>query len=308
MIKPAIIVHGGAWDIPYDEHRAHRNGCRIAVVAGYKILAGGGSALDAVEAAVIILEDDPAFDAGTGSHLNRAGGIQLDAGMMDGNTLQVGAVAAIENVKNPIKAARKLLTGKHNMFVGSGATEWARRAGIPLVEPETMVVPREQKRYEQSLKDGPPQIDGAFRRPDGTVGAVAIDQNGNLAAATSTGGTLFKPAGRVGDSPLPGCGYFADNQSAAVSSTGHGESIIRIQLARTAADFSKSMASTESGQDRFLAKRAAHSAIDTLANRVDGRGGLIMVDRLGRIGFAYNTPHLARAFLRKGMPEPNVEI
>jgi len=132
-MKPAIIVHGGAWDIPKDEHHAHKNGCRQAALAGFQVLLGGGSALDAVEAAVVILEDDPAFDAGTGSHLNRAGVAQLDAGIMDGATLQVGAVAAIEQIKNPIKVARQLLAGDHNMFAGSGATEWARRAGIPLV-------------------------------------------------------------------------------------------------------------------------------------------------------------------------------
>jgi beta-aspartyl-peptidase (threonine type) len=307
-MKPAIIVHGGAWDIPNDEHEAHKNGCRLAVEAGYKILMQNGSALNAVEAAVTILEDDPAFDAGIGSHLNRAGDVQLDAGIMDGATLQVGAVAAIQRIKNPIHVARRLLTSDHHIFVGRGATEWARQSGIPLIEPETLIVPREQKRYEQGLKEGPPNISSAFRQPDGTVGAVAIDRNGNLAAATSTGGTVFKPVGRVGDSPLPGCGYYADNHSAAVSATGHGESIIRVQLARTAADFAAALALAGDDQYHSLAKRAAQSAIDTLANRVNGRAGLIMVDRVGRVGFAHNTPHLARAFLAAGMSAPKVGI
>ncbi len=304
-MNPAIIVHGGAWRIPKEEHEAHKNGCRTAALAGYKILAGGGTALDAVEAAVTILEDDPTFDAGTGSHLNQAGVVQLDAGIMDGTTLQVGAVAAVERVKNPIQLARRLLTSKHNLFVGKGAIEWAKRCGIPLVEPADLIVPREQKLYEYYLKAGPPSLDDNFQ-PDGTVGAVAIDQAGHLAAATSTGGTVFKPIGRVGDSPLPGCGYYADNQSAAVSATGHGESIIRIQLARTAADFVAKLADQAPPQGVFSA--AAEAAIRVLTDRVKGRGGLIMIDRAGRVGFAYNTPHLARAFLIKGMTAPVVGI
>ena len=306
-MKPAIIVHGGAWDIPTAEHEAHQRGCYAAVLAGYKILAEGGTALDAVETAVIMLEDDPTFDAGVGAHLNQAGLVQLDAGMMDGATLQVGAVAAVEQIKNPIQVARLLLASEHNMFAGRGATEWARRAGIPLIDPAELIVPREQRRYEYHLKHGPPTVIDAFDQPDGTVGAVAIDRTGHLVAGTSTGGTLFKPVGRVGDSPLPGCGYYADNQSGAVSTTGHGESIIRIQLARTAADFAVQLAAApSSAQGVFSA--AAEAAIRVLADRVNGRGGLIMIDRAGRVGFAYNTPHLARAFFIEGMAEPAVDI
>lgn len=305
---PAIVVHGGAWDIPEEEHEAHKAGCLKATQTGYKILAQGGTALEAVEAAVVILEDDPAFDAGTGSHLNRAGNIQLDAGIMDGLTLQVGAVAAIERVKNPIQVARLLLDSEHNMFVGHGATEWARQAGIPLIDPAELVVPREQERYELGLRQGLPTLRRAFRESAGTVGAVAIDRQGNLAAATSTGGTLFKPVGRVGDSPLPGCGYYADNTSAAVSTTGQGESVMRVQLARLAAQYAHTLALSGAESDLLFAKRAAQVAIDTLANRVDGRGGLIMLDHLGRIGFAHNTPHLARGFMATGMTAPEIGI
>lgn len=307
-MKPAIIVHGGAWDIPADEHEAHLAGCRRAAAVGFEILARGGTALAAIEAAVIILEDDPTFDAGTGSHLNRAGVVQLDAGVMDGASLQVGAVAAIERVKNPIVVARLLLNSEHNMFVAEGATEWARQAGVPLVEPARLVVSRELRRYERGLAEGPPDTLKSFKQPDGTVGAVAIDGNGDLAAGTSTGGTLFKPVGRVGDSPLPGCGYYADNQSAAASATGHGESIIRVQLARLAAEFAWHLAPAGATTDPFFAKRAAQAAIDTLTNRVDGRGGLIMIDRLGRVGYAHNTPHLARAYMMAGMSQPEAGI
>lgn len=305
-MRPAMIVHGGAWDIPDTEHEAHKNGCYQAVLAGYKILSQGGSALAAVETAVILLEDDPTFDAGTGSHLTQAGTVQLDAGIMDGATLQVGAVIAIERIKNPIQVARLLLTNEHHIFAGSGATEWARRAGISLVDPAELIVPREQRRYEHYLKSGPPASSAPFSRPVGTVGAVAIDRLGNLAAATSTGGIVFKPAGRVGDSPLPGCGYYADNNSAAVSCTGQGEAIMQVQLARLAADFVGKLAVPAPAQELFSAP--AEAAIRFLADRTGGRGGLIMIDHAGRVGFAYNTPHLARAFLIEGMAEPEVGI
>ena len=133
--------------------------------------------------------------------------MQSGAQGMDGATLQVGAVAAVERVKNPIQLARRILTSEHNMLVGRGADAWADQSGLPLIEPAELIVPREQARFEYHAKYGPPTLSTAFDRPDGTVGAVAIDREGNLAAATSTGGTLFKPVGRVGDSPLPGCGY-----------------------------------------------------------------------------------------------------
>ena len=305
-MTPAIIVHGGAWRIPQEEHAAHQQGCYRAALAGYKILTAGGSSLDAVKAAVTILEDDPTFDAGIGSHLNQAGVVQLDAGMMDGATLQVGAVAAIERIQNPIQVARRLLASPHNMLVGPGATAWAIRAGFSPVDPATFIVPREQQRYEYHRQAGPPDLEEGFDQPSDTVGAVAIDRSGNLVAGTSTGGTLFKPVGRVGDSPLPGCGYFADNESAAVSATGHGEAIIRVQLAHTAAGLAARLAGEAPAQSLFVAP--AEAAIRILGQRVAGRGGLIMIDRAGRVGFAYNTPNLARAYMIEGMPEPIVGI
>ncbi|MCB0154555.1 MAG: isoaspartyl peptidase/L-asparaginase [Anaerolineae bacterium] len=301
-MRAAIIVHGGAWDIPAAEHAAHQSGCRLAVLAGYQILAAGGSALEAVEAAVMLLEDDPTFDAGIGSHLNQAGVVQLDAGLMEGTTWQVGAVAAVERLRHPIQVARLLLTSPHNMFVGEGAEQWAVGRGVPLVERDSFIVPREQARYERFRQRAEPAP--AARQPDGTVGAVAIDRSGQLVAGTSTGGTLFKPVGRVGDSPLPGCGYYADNGSAAVSSTGHGESIIRVQLAHSAALFAAGLA--DDGQP--VCHTAAAAAIARLHERVAGQGGLIMIDRFGRVGFAYNTPNLAYAFMREGMVEPAVGI
>lgn len=299
-MKPAIIVHGGAWDIPQDEHESHIKGCRLAVLAGFKVLAAGQSALDAVEAAVTVLEDDPTFDAGIGSHLNEAGKVQLDAGMMDGATWQVGAVVAVEHLRNPIQVARLLLTSKYNMLAGEGAVAWAARHGIAPIDPALLIVPREQARYERIR-----QKRAEARQSGGTVGAVAIDRQGNLVAGTSTGGTLFKPIGRVGDSPLPGCGYFADNGSAAVSSTGRGEAIMRVQLARTAADF---VAKSGDEIKTELFCEPAKAAVRVLAERVQGEGGLIMIDQAGRVGFAHNTPHLARAYMIDGMVEPEVGI
>jgi len=295
----ALIVHGGAWDIAEAEHSAHKAGCRAALLAGFDVLRRGGSALDAVETAIVVMEDDPTFDAGIGSHLNRAGVVQLDAGIMDGTTLQVGAVAAVERLQNPIRVARHLITSSHNMMVGEGAETYARRHGFGWCDPETLIVERERRRWQRAIEEGSPTTADEFGGDDlGTVGAVAFDAGGHIAAGTSTGGTLFKPVGRVGDSPLPGCGYFADDALGGVSTTGHGESIIRIQLARIAADFCS----------RLYAPAAARAAISMLGDRVGGRGGLILIDHDGRIGFAYNTPHMARAYLTGAMNEPVVEI
>jgi len=301
----AIIVHGGAWYIAPDEWEAHKAGCREAAIAGFGVLRRGGDALDAVETAIVTLEDDPTFDAGVGAHLNQRGVVQLDAGLMDGRSYQVGAVAAIERVKNPICVARRLLTSEHNMFVGPGAVAYAQACGVPLCDPEDLVVTRERRRWLEYKKRGEPLSEAVFgggaddvSPGRGTVGAVAIDRKGNLAAGTSTGGTPFKPDGRVGDSPLPGCGYYADNALAGVSVTGHGESIIRVQLARSAADFCA----------KLQAPAVAEAAIRMLSDHVAGKGGLILIDHAGRVGCAYNTSEMARAYMLEGMSEPKVDI
>ncbi len=298
----AIIVHGGAWDIPAEDHQAHMDGCRAAMMAGYDVLRNGGTALDAIERAIVMMEDDPIFDAGIGSHLNRAGVVQLDAGIMDGGTLQVGALAAVERLQNPIRVARHLLNSAHNMMVGPGADAYAAAHGFELCDPQKLIVEREVARWKLAKKETPTAGDefGEIVRgaKPGTVGAVALDRMGNIVAGTSTGGTLYKPVGRVGDSPLPGCGYFADNALGGVSTTGHGESIIRIQLARVAADFCS----------RLYAPAAAQAAISMLGDRVGGLGGLIVLDHAGRVGFAHNTPHMAHAYLTETMSAPVVGI
>lgn len=299
-IRLAMIVHGSAWYIPPEDREAHKAGCRAATLVGFETLRRGGSALDAVEAAIVCMEDDPTFDAGVGAYLNQDGVVQLDAGLMDGRTYHVGAVAAIERVKNPIRVARILLTSEHNMFVGTGATDYAQACGILLCNPEELVIDRQRGRWLEYQERGEPPSEAVFvgNPGKGTVGAVAIDRAGDIAAGTSTGGTPFKPAGRVGDSPLPGCGYYADNALAGVSATGHGEAIVRVQLARSAADFCA----------KLHAPAAAEAALRMLGDRVAGKGGVILIDHMGRVGCAYNTSQMARAFMIEGMDEPEVGI
>lgn len=310
----ALIVHGGAWAIPDEEVEDHRAGCRRALDAGWEVLRRGGSALDAVEAAVRQLEDDPTFDAGVGSVLNSAGFVELDAATMDGATLRSGAVAAVQRVPHPITLARRVMDSHVVLLVGEGAERFAKTAGVPLCDPSQLIVERELRRWEELRAQQGYRTEHAFGargegeagRPgnreaggaDGaptpppphpldTVGAVALDRSGDLAAATSTGGTANKPPGRVGDSPLIGAGLYADNQTGGCSSTGWGESIIKVLLAKTATDLIGA---------GLAPMDAARQAIDVLQARVGGYGGCILLDRLGRVGWAYNTPRMAYAY------------
>ncbi|MBS1245561.1 MAG: Asparaginase [Chloroflexi bacterium] len=287
--QPTLIVHGGAWDIPDDQVDAHLAGCRRACEVGWKLLRGGASALDAVEASVRVMEDDPTFDAGRGSHLNAAGQIELDALIMDGATLSAGSVAAVQRVRNPISLARLVMEkSEHVMLVAKGAERFAREHGLPVCEPEDLLVGRELERWR--IAQGNPdrlisQAFGTIYRD--TVGAVARDAQGNIAAATSTGGTPNKLPGRVGDSPLIGCGAYADDRSGGVSATGHGEALMKVVMSKTTCDF------IARGLD---AQHAAEAAVQVLAERVKGLGGVIVVDMAGRIGAAHNTPRMAHAY------------
>lgn len=300
--RPAIIVHGGAWGIPDPEVKAHVQGVRLAAEAAWEVLDQGGTAIDAVERAILILEDDPTFDAATGSHLNRDGEVELDAGFMEGATLRAGAVAAVKRLKNPILAARKIMdVGEHILMVGEGAERYAAEKGVTLDPNHVLVVPRELARWNDQRK-GHIKLspEDAFRhRHFGTVGAVALDRDGGISAGTSTGGSLYKRPGRVGDSPLPGCGYWADNELAGVSTTGWGESIIRVGLAKLAADLI--------GQGA-VAPEAAQRAIQELGRKVSGWGGLIMIDRAGWVGFAHNTPRMAFAWRTPDMSAVDARI
>jgi beta-aspartyl-peptidase (threonine type) len=312
---PTLLVHGGAWAIPADAAAAHETGVRTALEAGYRILALGGSALDAVQTAVTVLEDDPTFDAGRGSFLTSAGRVQLDALLMDGGRMKAGGVACVERLRNPIQAARLVLEkSQHVYFVGSGAEEFAAAHGMALIDNAELVLDRERERLTNAqarqaagLEDEtfsgpetspgdilhddkgpetafPPKIDSPGFGTHDTVGAVALDGHGNLAAATSTGGTLNKTPGRVGDSSLIGCGCYADNLAAAVSLTGWGEPIMKLVLGKWATD------RVAAGTPPEL---AAREAISYLFNRLGGHGGIILLGPDGRFGLAHNTPAMA---------------
>jgi beta-aspartyl-peptidase (threonine type) len=291
---PVLVVHGGAWAIPDDMVEAHLNGVRNAAAAGWRVLERGGSALDAVEEAVVVLEDDETFDAGRGSFLNRDGKVQLDAFIMDGATLRGGGVGCVERLRNPVRAARKILSDSpHVYFVAEGAERFAAEHGIALCRNEDLVIPREVARLReyqaQASTDGndlfAPEISHDMLSHD-TVGAVALDRDGNIAASTSTGGTLNKAPGRLGDSSLIGCGCYADNLSAAASTTGWGEPIMKLVLAKWAAD------RVESGN---LPEWVAKEAMNYLKQRLNGHGGIILLDAQGRVGIAHNTPRMAWA-------------
>jgi beta-aspartyl-peptidase (threonine type) len=287
---PAIIVHGGA-GADSSQAPEFRQGVRAAVLAGWRVLAEGGTALDAVESAVRALEDDPRFNAGRGSVLNRDGTIEMDASIMEGDRLQCGAVAALVGVANPVTVARRVLESRrHVLLVGDGALAFSRSVGIPECDPASLVTDRQRKRHvELARKPIPPG--------GGTVGAVALDRNGTTAAATSTGGTPGKLPGRVGDSALIGCGTYADSSLGGVSCTGDGEAIIRVVLAHRALRYLK---------DADDPDYAAKVAVDLLVEEGGGQGGLILIDWRGRPGYATSTRLMPVAIMSPTLAEPQV--
>ncbi len=293
--KIALAVHGGAWDIPDELVEACRAGVQQALERGWAVLEKGGTALDACEQATVELENVPVFDAGVGSHLNRDGRVQLDAIVMDGATLKSGAVAAVERLRNPVQVARLVLErSDHMLLVGAGAEQFAVEHGLSLCNPSELVIARETERWYQERASSPaplasPSAGGGSGNSGamGTVGAVALDAHGNLAASTSTGGTAGKFPGRVGDSPLVGCGGYADNLTGAVSATGAGEAIMKVVLSKAACDL------LACGTDP---QAAAEKAVALLQERTQGRGGLLIVDRAGHFGAAFTTARMAYAF------------
>ena len=288
---PAIIVHGGAGADPSQASEC-RPGVRAAVLAGWRVLAAGGGALDAVEAAVRALEDDPRFNAGRGSVLTRDGTIETDASIMEGDRLQCGAVAALPGVvANPITVARRVLESRrHVLLVGTGALAFSRAVGVPECDPESLIPDRQRKRHAELARR--PVAPGG-----GTVGAVALDRHGTIAAATSTGGTPGKLPGRVGDSALIGCGTYADSSLGGVSCTGDGEAIIRVVLGHRA---------LRSLKDADDPDYAAKIAVDLLVDEGGGQGGLILIDWRGRPGFATSTRLMPVAIMSPGLDEPRV--
>ncbi|MCD4786040.1 MAG: isoaspartyl peptidase/L-asparaginase [Candidatus Eremiobacteraeota bacterium] len=298
-MKPAIIVHGGAWDIPDKIWQAHKEGCTKALEKGMEMLETGASAIDAVEECIKIMEMNPVFDAGRGSFLNIDGKIEMDAGIMDGKDLSFGAIGGIDGIYHPVSLARKVMEETEHVFLaGNGAHKFARKMGFQKIPYEKLLVGRELDRWLR-IKDDPDfrtrtvfeedkkgRIDKDGIRVD-TVGAVAIDINGDISSATSTGGIPKKMSGRIGDAPIVGCGFYADNLAGGASATGWGEQIMKICMCKTAVDF------LSEGLDPM---EAARRAVEVLETRVDGSGGIILIDSKGRIGHAYNTPRMAFEF------------
>jgi len=288
----ALAVHGGAWNIPDGAVRAHTEGISHVLETGWDLLRSGTSALDTIETVVRLLEDDPTFNAGRGSHLNGAGRVELDASIMEGSRLEAGAVAAVEGVRHPVSLARRIMEDSPHVFlVGRGARRFARKIGAELCRTPELLVGRELRRYQRIRRGESQLVEAEFhsgkRAPEGplgTVGAVALDCQGHIAAATSTGGTQHKAPGRAGDTGVIGAGTYADDRVGGVSCTGWGESILRVVLAKTAVDHMAGGATPG---------RAARSALAAV-RRVNGIAGLILVDRLGRVGSLFSTPRMAR--------------
>jgi len=278
-MTPSLILHGGAGAQDPGLREARMQGLRRAFDVAWTILQQGGSALDAVVRAVVELENDPAFNAGVGSCLTEDGEIEMDASVMEGTTFRVGAVGAVRTVRNPILLAKELMeTGRHAFLVSDGAERFACAQGFPVATRAELMTERQWQRWRAAQTKGEP----------GTVGAVAFDKAGHLAAATSTGGVFNKQAGRIGDSPVIGAGTYADDSLGASSATGQGEAIIRTTLTRTAVEFLRG------GKDPM---QAAKAAIELLKKRTDGEGGLVLLDPFGRVGYAYNTVAMSLAFV-----------
>jgi beta-aspartyl-peptidase (threonine type) len=276
-----LIVHGGAGPTPEERRPEHQAAAERALEAGWAVLPQG--ALAAVVAAVRHLEDEPTLNAGVGAARNRDGEFELDAGVMEGTTLRAGAVGAVRDVRHPVDVARAVMDdGTHVLLVAAGASAFARERGLELCEPSAFVAPGAAP--PSSLRGGYPGP--RFGESEDTVGAAAMDSAGRLAVAVSTGGKRGKLPGRLGDSPIPGAGFYADDSRGAACGTGLGEAFMRLSLCH--------LAVVEMGSGR-PAEDVARSAVDCLARRTGATGGLILIDRHGRPGAAYNTPFMAWA-------------
>uniref|UniRef100_A0A4W5LAW1 Isoaspartyl peptidase/L-asparaginase n=1 Tax=Hucho hucho TaxID=62062 RepID=A0A4W5LAW1_9TELE len=291
-MKPVMVVHGGAWAIPDDMAKASVDGVKSAAIAGFLAMKRGGSALDAVELAVRALEDNPTFDAGHGAVLNTNGEVELDSIIMDGRTLAAGAVSSVKNIANPVSLARAVMEKTdHIMLTDRGANMFAESVGIPTVPTDALVTECERMEWEKAKNYGV-GVKELFNSQWGhdTVGAVAVDCSGNVACATSTGGIRNKMVGRVGDSPIIGSGGYADNLTGAVSCTGHGESILKVTLARLI------LFHMEQGKG---APEAVEVSLRYMGDRVQGGGGAILVSRTGEWAAKFTTERMAWAAVER---------
>lgn len=294
----SLMVHGGAGRI--QEARdpliaaEYHDAVRRVLEEGRARLAGGASALDTVEHCAAMLENDPLFNAGTGAVLTRDATIELDAAIMDGTTLGVGAVAAVRGIANPIRVARSILDdGSHVLLVGDGAVAFAREAGLPLVDENQLIIPQRREQLERTLRRNAVTLDHDDPAP-GTIGAVARDLHGHLAAATSTGGMNGQRPGRVGDSPIPGAGVYADDHTAAISATGIGEHFLRGVFAKELADRIDFL--------HLSASDALTASLRRLHERLEGYGGAIVIDREGRCAAEATTPRMIHGWIEDAGP------
>ena len=290
----SLMIHGGAVTAEEAFSAVDRAACMNSIqgilAQGRDILAAGGTALQAVERCASLLEDDPLFNAGRGSVLNEHGKVEMDAAIMDGFDLSAGAVAAVSNIANPIRLARLVQAHSgHVLLAGAGALHFAQRHGMTPVPDEYFIT---AARLQQYLEACAGDDRGKGGQTTGTIGAVARDMHGNLAAATSTGGVAGKREGRVGDSPIIGAGVYADNASCAVSTTGHGEDFMRTVLAKTIAGFIELQ-----GHD---AARAASAGIHYLVRKVSGRGGVIVIDAAGRCASRFTPGQMLHGWIEQG--------
>jgi beta-aspartyl-peptidase (threonine type) len=303
----SMLIHGGAGDWPPEDEPAALAGMRRALEAGDRLLAAGADAVDAVVSAVVVLEDDPVFNAGTGACLNLDGEVELDASVMAGADMRCGGVAALKRVRNPVLVARKVMEETdHCLLAGEGARAFARAAGFADHDP---VTERALARYDERLRalrgDGPtnlPRLRARLRNQHGigggTVGAVALDASGRLAAATSTGGISLKLPGRVGDTPIPGAGNYASPHAAA-SATGHGELILRTLATRTLCDLIA---------DGRTAGEAVEAMLARLAGDLPAGVGFIALDRAGGMGVAHDTADMPHGWFRQGQAEVSLRM
>jgi len=294
MTDPVIVVHGGAWSIPDRLVEANIRGVEDAAGKGLSVLGNGGSALDAIVAAVKCLEDNPVFDAGVGSSLTEKGTVEMDALIMDGATLKAGAVAGLRDVRNPISLARVVVEKTpHVLMIGEGANRLADEYGVEKLAQSKLVTDEARRELAEWLEKK--RLGASFGHE--TVGAVALDSEGNIAAATSTGGIAGKLVGRVGDVPIVGSGGYADNMVGGVSSTGDGESIMKVNLAR--------LVLTYVGAGNPI-QEAADEALAYMSQRVGGTGGVVALDTRGNIWHSYTTKRMVWASARKGRIESGI--
>jgi len=299
----SLMVHGGAGalDNVRDDKTAVRylDSIRRTLEHGRDVMELGGSALQAVEACASLLEDDPVFNAGCGSVLNEYGKVEMDAAIMDGRDLSAGAVAAVDNIANPVQLARLVMTeSEHVMLISEGAMRFADHCGMARVPEDYFYTPERVEQLHQARLQHRIMLDhddGGTNSEDqkyGTIGAIARDPQGNLAAATSTGGIVNKRLGRVGDTPIIGAGVYADNETCAVSATGFGEDFMRAVMAKTIADFIY--------MEGLDARQATAAGIDYLVRKVKGRGGVIVIDRDGNCSSGFTTKKMIHGWIEKG--------